>query len=414
MGNSDKVLIIFGYDRIIPPFMQTIIKEGLDIFGEIKYITPPMPQAYYDTITHPNFKIISWTKSLRFRQYIAGLFSIFRPSLWKELFKGKPSIKAMKNLGKMFFCSYVFIELSDPIIKSALKENKKIYMMGTWMAVDAFTTARIKEKYPSLYGCALAHSGEVMKNRNPFMHQCFQEYTFENLNNVFFISRKVMEDYLNDMNDVKIKERFNDKIAVRYLGSLKFSNNMNPEDENDCFTILSCSRMDANKRLDRIISSLRNWDGSKLKWIHIGTGILESEIKSESKTLTKENPNLEVLFTGRMHNSEVIDFYTSNHVDLFINVSMSEGLPISIMEAMSFGIPCIATDVGGTSEIVTPGTGYLLSESFKDEELVSYLKQFCHFSKSQKALIRKNAYDNWNKYFNAKTSIKLLFQDILQ
>ena len=33
---------------------------------------------------------------------------------------------------------------------------------------------------------------------------------------------------------------------------------------------------------------------------------------------------------------------------VFLNVSSSEGVPVSIIEAMSFGIPCIATNVGGT------------------------------------------------------------------
>jgi len=47
------------------------------------------------------------------------------------------------------------------------------------------------------------------------------------------------------------------------------------------------------------------------------------------------------------HN-DVLNYYASNPVDVFINTSSSEGLPVSIMEAMSFGIPVIATNVGGT------------------------------------------------------------------
>lgn len=413
MENNNRILIIFGYDRIIPPFMQTIIKEGLNIFDDIKYVTPPMPEIYYNIICHPKFEIISWSRILRIRQYLAGILSIFRPSLWKELSKGKVSVNAIKKLGQLFFCSYVFMKLSNPIIETALKEGKKIYMMGTWMSMDAFTIARLKEKYPDTYGCALAHSGEVMKNRNPFMHQCFHEFTFEKLNNVFFISRKVLENYLDDMNDVKIRERFKNKISVRYLGSLKSSDQMNPDNE-QCFTLLSCSRMDSNKRLDRIITVLEKWDGPRLRWIHIGTGILESEIRMKADALVQNNKSIDVVFMGRLQNKEVIDFYSSNHVDLFVNVSKSEGLPISIMEAMSYGIPCVATDVGGTSEIVSSSTGYLIKEDFKDDELLDCLYHFIHLPKHEIELLRKNSYDNWNKLFNAKSNIQVLFKDVLK
>lgn len=49
-----------------------------------------------------------------------------------------------------------------------------------------------------------------------------------------------------------------------------------------------------------------------------------------------------------------------NDFDLFVNMSLSEGIPVSIMEAISFGIPIIATNVGGNAEIVNDETGVLI------------------------------------------------------
>jgi glycosyltransferase involved in cell wall biosynthesis len=45
---------------------------------------------------------------------------------------------------------------------------------------------------------------------------------------------------------------------------------------------------------------------------------------------------------------------------MFISLSAAEGLPVSVMEAISFGIPVVAAAVSGVPEIVTPDTGVLV------------------------------------------------------
>lgn len=61
------------------------------------------------------------------------------------------------------------------------------------------------------------------------------------------------------------------------------------------------------------------------------------------------------------HVDNMADFYQGLH--LFLNTSLHEGLPMSVLEAMSFGIPVIASNIGGIPEIITNGKdGYLLPE----------------------------------------------------
>lgn len=409
--SNKRILIIYGYERIVPPFMQTIIRFAVRRFDEIKYITPPMLPNYYKTIDYDNVQVITWNKIDRLKQYITGILSIFRPQLWSEAMKRKMSKSVIAYLGKYFFCSDGFIALSEKTIKKAIKRNDNVYILATWMSVEAFTAARIKEKYPMVKAFVLAHSGEVISARNPFMHQSFHEYIFQHVNKVYFISKKVLEDYIKDMSDIQLRARFNKKIATLYLGSINNTNSLSQSSKSNAITLLSCSRIDANKRLDKIITALAKWTGCHINWIHIGTGVLEEEIKSKANSTLSSNPNIDVKFVGRLENSDVIKYFIDNPVDLFINVSKSEGLPISIMEAMSFGVPCIATDVGGTSEIVNCDNGYLLGVNFSDEDLLGVLNAFVKLTESEKQKLRKNAYNTWETKFNAVRNSEELFRD---
>jgi len=68
---------------------------------------------------------------------------------------------------------------------------------------------------------------------------------------------------------------------------------------------------------------------------------------------------LEDKFLLRGFVENLSDFYGG--IDLYLNTSVHEGIPMSVLEAMSFGIPVIAPDMGGLKEIVKDGReGYLV------------------------------------------------------
>jgi L-malate glycosyltransferase len=59
--------------------------------------------------------------------------------------------------------------------------------------------------------------------------------------------------------------------------------------------------------------------------------------------------------------SEMTDFY--RNLDVYINTSLHEGIPMSVLEAMSHGLPVIAPRVGGFKEIITNGIeGFLIED----------------------------------------------------
>ncbi|NJK95527.1 MAG: glycosyltransferase [Bacteroidales bacterium] len=56
---------------------------------------------------------------------------------------------------------------------------------------------------------------------------------------------------------------------------------------------------------------------------------------------------------------------------MFLNTSLSEGVPVSVMEALSFGLPVIATDVGGTGELINDEVGMLINPEISPALLMS-------------------------------------------
>ena len=109
-----------------------------------------------------------------------------------------------------------------------------------------------------------------------------------------------------------------------------------------------------------------------------------------------------MLQENRGKQEKILEEYKILNPDIFINLSSSEGIPVSIMEAMSYGIPCIATNVGGTCEIVNNKNGALLDENPSIETISSQLNHFIYMNKIEYIKYKRNAYLTWYKYFNAE------------
>ena len=185
-----------------------------------------------------------------------------------------------------------------------------------------------------------------------------------NLDKAVFISKK---------GETYFKQRYPfASTAVYPLGTIDHGSQLDSPNDG-VVRVISCSTIYPLKRVPLIFDALNALTDYRIEWTHIGSGPDFEKLKQKVSKEKKEH--LTVVMSGRMHNNEVLDFYSNHHFDMFVNLSTSEGVPVSIMEASSFGIPIIATDVGSTSEEVPEQVGELLSPNPTIQEITNAIRK---------------------------------------
>lgn len=172
-----------------------------------------------------------------------------------------------------------------------------------------------------------------------------------------------------------------------------------PDTKDDAIlNIVSCSTVYPLKRVPLIFQALNNMQNVKIHWTHLGGGSHFDELKKLVEKERKEHLSVDLL--GMFTHDQVMDWYKNNHADLFINMSTNEGVPVSIMEAASFNIPILATNVGGTSEIVQPQVGELLSSNPEIDEICSLIKKMreTHYEPREFWKMHYSASTNYNSF----------------
>ncbi|MEP2680148.1 MAG: glycosyltransferase [Sulfitobacter sp.] len=168
------------------------------------------------------------------------------------------------------------------------------------------------------------------------------------------------------------------------------------------FVLVSCSRISAVKQvhlIGQLAAELAKL-GRKVIWHHFGAGDYARSLGIIESLRTQ--PGLEIHLNGWVDNAKLMEFYRTTSVDLFANLSLSEGVPVSIMEAISFDIPVLATAVDGTPEAVVENkSGILcsLEEAGRSPALAQRVVQALSHNKSSKAFEPRQL---WEERFHAE------------
>ncbi|MBQ5997144.1 MAG: glycosyltransferase [Bacteroidales bacterium] len=241
-----------------------------------------------------------------------------------------------------------------------------------WLKAPALGLALLHARNDAWCGVSRAHGHDVYAEVHQPAYIPFQRFKVMQLNGVHCVSAYGRDYLCRRMPDLS------DRVHVSRLGTPA------PESLPDgCpgevrpLHIVTCSNLPASdvKRIPLLIAALHHVR-LPLVWTHIGSGPRLAACQAGAEALQQQNPQITVEFTGQMTNRDIHRYYASHFVHAVLNVSRSEGIPVALMEAVSYGIPVLATDAGGNREVCNNTTGRLIPVEQTPESLAEALTAF--------------------------------------
>ena len=261
--------------------------------------------------------------------------------------------------------------------------------------------AMLRREFPEIKLVSRAHGYDIYEQYY-FPH--YWPYRRETLGlmDAVFVASDAGRDYFRER-----YPEYSSKFETAHLG-IEDPGFVTAPSTDGIFRIVSCSYIVPVKRLDLLLdgiaTSARLRPGQKFEWVHFGDGKGKGSLE---RRITRSFPsNVQSRLPGYVPNSEIMQYYRDHPVDVFVNVSKTEGgAPVSIQEAISCGIPVVATAVGGNPEIVSEKNGILLGANPTPEEIAAALLKIWD-NPALSASLRTGSRQVWETGYNAETNFR--------
>jgi colanic acid/amylovoran biosynthesis glycosyltransferase len=286
----------------------------------------------------------------------AKLRAPFAPEFWRELhhLRKDHTLTPMAAAKLLLFTmrGYTLFHWAEAMRRP--DENVTYYAF--WMSYEAFAAALCKRRHPEARAVARGHAFDVDPERNELNPYLMKRFLARTLDGLYPISEVARAQLLACV------EVPAEKLTVLGMGSAGEHADTRlpaPLYTDGVLQVVSCSALIEIKQVPLLIDALAGWQGMPLRWTHIGGGSQEEAVRAHAAWMLNAKANVTYDITGTVEREQVQQLYASHPFDVFVNVSRSEGVPVSIMEAMRAGLPIIAPNVGGIPELVDAQVGRL-------------------------------------------------------
>ncbi len=327
---------------------------------------------------------------------------------WKELKKNNQNF-----IKKVFDSLYFYIQAEifyKEICKRQINMDDSI-IYTYWFNTQALTISLYKDRWKNIHFVSRIHGFDLYDERTLGGRQPFRSLMDEKVDVLYFIAESGLEYYKTHFHISSV-----DKYVVSRLGTLclqDYNDIVCQQEKRNIFTIVSCSSLIPLKRVNYIVQALSMISEIEIEWIHFGDGIEKNRLEQQAEQLLGTKENIHFDFKGATDNRKIQSFYLNNKVDCFITTSRTEGCPVSIQEALSYGIPIIATAVGEIP-LMVQGNGILLDQHMKISEIVDAIREMYDLTYEEKEQMRKISRNLWEQYFDANRNYNVFAESLLE
>lgn len=394
---SNELEYAVGFDEII---CFPILVNGSKTAQDIIYKKPKENVTFYNSA----FSYKSWQVTPKLL-----LQTLTDSKLYKELWllarMARFTLRNIKQLFLFLFIAHNTLNTLDRILKEKYKDCD-ITLYSYWMHISAFVIIELKKRFQNSIHIekeiTRCHRFDLYEYADAGLYLPMRRYILSNMNEIHSISNDGIM-YLKNWYPT-----YSEKLKLSRLGCLDKGVKIFPK--TDTLRLVSCSWMRPVKRVSVILEAVSKLS-VKTEWVHYGDGEEFEMIKNKVAQLN--NPLVSVTLMGAYSNEKVLEHYAVKPYDVFINVSENEGVPVSIMEAMSFGKIIIATNVGGTAEIVeNEVNGFLLDKEFAIQELVDILSNIALMEAEQFDEMCLNSRRIWEERCDAAANYEKFYQQL--
>ena len=313
----DIISTTFNKVYVLPTGIMCDKSIKRELPNNFTLIEPPNTNYIYKNTNPTKVKKIIWYFHYLFfwslisffhLDYLNEILFIYKKNKRNSL---KKSLFALRNYS---VCLRNIHHFKKSINNHMFNENGNI-IYSFWFDSSQYMFNQIMKKNKInglVYKFSRGHRHDIYEEENEYNYLPFRKLYLDNIDDLYLSTK---DGYLY-MRRKYIK--YIDKIKLSYLGTADYK--IRYVHKGNVLRIVSCSFISPIKRINLIIDALSMFDeNSSIEWIHFGDGILFDEITSyANEKLTKK---INFHFNGYTSNKEMMDYYKTNDVHLFINVS---------------------------------------------------------------------------------------------
>lgn len=314
------------------------------------------------------------------------------------------------------------LESQEKLGDGYLVEDLLSFGKSPWKIVKALRTIRkiVKEKHINVIHANSTFAGVLLYFHSLYNRKLFYIYTphgyysFKNMGKAKKNAIRQVEKRINEAADLVIhvspseeREAIKNKMVSPSKSIVILNGVKDPGTEvirkvNDAFTIVNLARVDDPKNPFEFINIARKVveKSPNVQFIWAGSGKYLEEARARVKALAMEE---NIKFIGFTTEKEKL----LQRSDLYFSTSYYEGLPFAVVEAMSYKLPLLLTDIMGHKDLVEGKINGLLFKPNEDHAVYDFIQDLIDNREKWKSLSH-GSYRVFRERFHTQQMLKSL------